>query len=132
MLQGFPSNAALVQLKALEGILDGEIVDQQRGSELIQNLHARHIHTVRQRIAEIEREEIEVIVDVIGVAVELRIAANLEVASGVQQGPGGRRKADGAHVEVIEARALPREHVIDPRQGALAGGGIDAAQLAFQ
>ena len=57
---------------------------------------------------------------------------DLEVLAGVEQGPGGRGKADGAHVEVVEARSALRENVIDPGQRAFVRGGIDAGELALE
>ena len=87
---------------------------------------------MRERVAEVERKKIQVIVDVIGITVELGIAVNLEMLAGIEQRPGGRRKTDGANIEVLDARALLRENVIDPGQIALAGGGVDVAEFAFQ
>ncbi len=93
---------------------------------LVQHFDAGHVHFTRARIADVEREEVHVIVDVAGVAIELGIAVNLEMLAGIEQRPGGRGKADGAHIEIVDARAALREDAVHPRQRALVRDGIHA------
>ena len=132
VLQGLPAHAALVKLEALVRGGVRKTIDQQRDFLVVQHFDAGHVDFVRARIADVEREEVHVIVDVAGVAVELGVAVNLQMLAGIEQGPGGRGKADGADIEVVDARAALHEDAVDPGQRALVRDGIDAGQLAFE
>src|SRR5579862_3406309 len=87
---------------------------------------------MRARVADIKGEEVHVIVHVIGVAIELGVAVDLEMLAGVEQGPGRRGEADGADVKIVESRTALNEDVIDPGQRAFMSDGIDACDFAFE
>src|SRR2546429_3303361 len=129
VLHRLPSNTALECLKALVACLVGKTIDQKRNSEIVQDLDAGHVHPVGKRITEIEREEIQVIVNVVSIAIEFSIAVNLKVLPGIEQRPGGRGEADGADVEIRQAGALLSEDTVDPREHALTRGRIGAGQI---
>src|SRR5271165_947624 len=131
LAQAGPTDAALVELGPLKDTRVGKPIDQQRDFEIVQNLHARHVDLVLQRVAEIERNEVQVIVNRTRVAVEFGVAANLKVLAGVEQGPGGRRKADRAYIKIRHPRAIGPKNGIDPGKRALMSNGIDAFELAL-
>src|SRR5689334_8422114 len=114
MLQRGPPNAALKQLERLVALLIGKAIDQQRHAQIVEYFDAGHVNTAGHGVADIKRKEVEVVVDVKGIAIELRIAADFEVLARVQHRPGRSGKADAAHIKVCDARSLLGEDPLDP------------------
>ncbi len=121
MLQGSPANSTLKELKALIGMRVSKFVNQQRNARAVEHLDARHIDGAAPRIAQIERKEVEVIVDFAGVAIVLGVAADDCVVAGVEHGPRWRGEADTARVEAFEDSAVLAKDMREPRQAWLAG-----------
>ena len=104
----------------MEALLIRKPVDQQRHAGFVHQLHARHVDVPRNRIAEIEREKVQVIVGVQRVAVVFDVAADLQMPAAIEQRPGWRGQAQSAHVEVFHPHTVLREDMLDPRQAAVA------------
>src|SRR5579871_2957632 len=83
---------------------------------LIEELDRGHIAVLSHRRAEVERKEIEIVERVEGVAVVFGVAADFKMASGVEERPGRRGKAQAANVEVLEPGSLLPEDPADGRQ----------------
>src|ERR1700733_4491722 len=112
VLEGLPTHATLVKLEAL---VDGRIwktIDEQRDFLVVQNFDAGHVHFVQARITDVEGEEVHVIVNMAGIAIELGIAVDLKMLAGIEQGPGRRGQADGTDVEVVDPCAALSEDAV--------------------
>src|SRR5207244_1260420 len=122
-----PAYAALEQLEGLITLVEAEPVDQQLDVQAIQKLDAGVVHLARHRDAQIKREKIEVVVGTQRVTVVLDVAADLQMPAGIEQRPRRYGKAQSAHVEILEPRALLREYFLDPGKPAgTADGGARA------
>src|SRR5690242_15625764 len=98
MLQGGPSYAALKELESLVALIVWKSIAKKRDAGFIQNAYARHVHLPLARVAEIKREEVQVIVDTPGVAVVFDIALDDQRVPCIEHRPRWSGEADAARI----------------------------------
>ncbi len=95
-------------------------VGQHRKSERVEHFNGAHIDACADDAADVQRQEVEIVVSVKRVTIEFDVAFDLQMLACFEQRPRRRGQAHAAHVEVREPRAALIEDVIDPGQHALA------------
>src|SRR5207253_2930531 len=80
----------LQELRTLVALLVGEPVKEQRDAGIVHHFRPGDIDVPRNRVAEIKGEKAQVVVNAERVAVVFDVAADLQVASGIEHRPRGR------------------------------------------
>src|SRR5579884_1070080 len=125
LLQRHPMDAALEKLKALIPLCGAEGIDQKGNTGAIEHFNAGHIHFMFPDIAEIKGEEIQIVIHLARIAVVFDISSDNGMASRIEDGPGGRRQANAARVEILKHDALLAEDMRQPGQLRFTGYRID-------
>src|SRR5271165_3972911 len=121
---------ALVQLETLEAPIFRKAVQQHRNSRFVQHLWSRHVHSSGYG-KRVKRQEIQVAVAaqrepvILGVAVNQLMMARLEFL------PGRRGQTDSANVKIGQPGPVADKNLVNPRQSASTGSGIQLGGQAL-
>ncbi len=95
-------------------------VREHRQAERVEYLNRAHINACADNTADVQRQEIEIVVSMKCVAIVFDVAFDLKVLACFKQRPRWSREAHAPHIKIRKPRAALIKDVVDPRQQAFA------------